>query len=226
MKYFLYILVFLFSYQITFGQENITTAVVKGDINSRYQDVRPVISDDGSTLYFSRRYHPQNIKGEKDLQDVWKSQVGANGQFSSAKNLGEPYNDKKINDLIRASESGDSLIFVNGDYKGVRTMLALFLKNSKEAQEIEIDGYYNKSPYVDFDFNFQENVIIMAVERKDSKGNQDLYYSVYQPNSKTYSTPMNMGSTLNTDKADFAPFLAKDGNTLFFVSYGHGGYGG
>ena len=35
-----------------------------------------------------------------------------------------------------------------------------------------------------------------------------------------------MGDKINSAKADFSPFLTKDGNTLFFVSYGHKGFGG
>ncbi|PTB90977.1 hypothetical protein C9994_16360, partial [Marivirga lumbricoides] len=104
--------------------------------------------------------------------------------------------------------------------------LALFLKGDKKGAIMTIDGFYNKSPYVDFDYNFKEQVIIMAVERKDSKGDQDLYYSVYQPKENSFSTPMSMGDIINSEKADFAPFLTTDGNTLFFASYGHKGKGG
>lgn len=226
MKYFYYLIFCFFNASFCFSQDKITTQVIAGSINSKFQDVRPIISDDGKILYFNRRNHPENQKGEKDFQDVWKSSVGVNGKFGKPINLGEPYNDKKINDLVRVSESGDSMIFINTDYKGIRSTLALFYKNSKEAQPIEIDGYYNKSAYVDFDINFKENVILMAVDRKDTKGDQDLYYSLYQPESKTYSTPMSMGPVINSTEADFAPFLTKDGYTLFFVSYGHKGQGG
>ncbi|GAB3338864.1 hypothetical protein GCM10027429_24530 [Marivirga atlantica] len=225
MKYFFSILI-LFTSAVCTAQEKITTEELPSTVNGRYQDVRPIISDDGSVLYINRRFHPGNIKGEKDFQDVWETRSGANNSWSKPKNLGEPYNDKKANDLVRASASGDSLVFVNADYKGVGSTLALFYKNEKRAQEMEIDGYYNKSPYVDFDVNFKDNVILMAVERKDTEGNQDLYYSIYQPNSKTYSTPMTMGKIINSNKADFAPFLTNDGYTLFFASYRDGGQGG
>jgi len=224
-KYFFSILI-LFTSVVCTAQDKITTEELPSTVNGGYQDVRPIISDDGSVLYINRRFHPGNIKGEKDFQDVWQTRPGVNGSWSKPKNLGEPYNDKKANDLVRASASGDSLVFVNADYKGVRSTLALFYKNGKRAQEMEIDGYYNKSPYVDFDINFKENVILMAVERKDTEGNQDLYYSIYQPNSKTYSTPMTMGKNINSNKADFAPFLTNDGYTLFFASYREGGQGG
>ncbi|WP_340153279.1 OmpA family protein [uncultured Marivirga sp.] len=217
----LYISLPLFS----IAQDEITIEGIPGNVNSQYQDVRPIISDDGKKLYINRRFHPENIRGDKDFQDVWVSTYDSRGIWTKPKNLGKDYNDKKANDLVRASKNDDSLIFVNSRYRGVNSELALFTKGSTEPKEFPIDGYYNNSSYVDFDYNFKHNVILMAVERKDSEGDQDFYYSVYQEGSKRFSTPMTMGSVINSDKADFAPFLTNDGNTLFFASYGHNGNG-
>lgn len=222
-----YLIIFLLLIPaLSFSQDKVTTEGIPGNVNSSFQDVRPVIADNGKNLYLNRRFHPENIRGDKDFQDVWISRYDARGVWSKPTNLGEPYNNKQANDLVRVSASGDSMVFVNADYKGLRAELSLFLKGNKDGADMRIDGFYNKSPYVDFDYNFKEKVIIMAVERKDTKGDQDLYFSVFQPQENTYSTPMSMGESINTDKADFAPFLTTDGNTLFFASYGHKGKGG
>lgn len=223
-EFYKYLILLLFPVA-TIAQTEVTTQAIPGEVNSKFQDVRPVIADDGKTLYLNRRFHPENMRGEKDFQDVWVSRLDPKGFWSKPFNLKEPYNNKKANDLVRASKNGDSLIFVNDGYKGVSSELALFLKNNKKGIELPIDGYYNNSPYVDFDYFFREKVIIMAVERKDSEGDQDLYYSVFQPEDNRYSTPMKMGDVINSEKADFAPFLTVDGNTLFFASYGHKGNG-
>lgn len=205
MRTLLPFLIFLIPFS-SLSQVEITTEGLPGDVNSKFQDVRPIISDDGKKLYINRRFHPENIKGEKDFQDVWVSEYDSRGIWIKPKNLGDDYNDKQANDLVRASKNDDSLIFVNARYRGVRTELALFTKGSTDPKEFPIDGYYNNSPYVDFDYNFKHKVILMAVERKDSKGDQDLYYSIYQENSKTFSTPMHMGKAINSERADFAPF--------------------
>ena len=42
----------------------------------------------------------------------------------------------------------------------------------------------------------------------------------------SWSTPQSLGATLNTPSVDAAPFLAADGETLYFSSDGHGGFGG
>jgi outer membrane protein OmpA-like peptidoglycan-associated protein len=41
-----------------------------------------------------------------------------------------------------------------------------------------------------------------------------------------FTVPENLGSTINTPKADDAPFIHPDGSTLYFVSEGHPGMGG
>ena len=43
--------------------------------------------------------------------------------------------------------------------------------------------------------------------------------------SGAYSEPKSLGPVLNSPGFDFAPWLAADGKTLYFASYGHMGYG-
>lgn len=224
MRTLLALLLFLLSLTVQ-AQDKITTEGIPGDVSSQFQDVRPIISDDGKKLYLNRRFHPGNIRGDKDFQDVWVSEYDPRGIWTKPKNLGKDYNDKKANDLVRASKNDDSLIFVNARYRGVGSELALFTKGSTDPKDFPIDGFYNNNTYVDYDYNFKHQVILMAVERKDSEGNQDLYYSVYQEKSQRFSTPMHMGKAINSEEADFAPFLTNDGNTIIFASYGHNGEG-
>lgn len=54
-------------------------------------------------------------------------------------------------------------------------------------------------------------------------GGTDIYYSINTGNK--WSTPINLGATINTSKNEFFPFLHKDG-ILYFASEGHAGYGG
>lgn len=54
-------------------------------------------------------------------------------------------------------------------------------------------------------------------------GGTDIYYTKYSRGK--WSTPVNLGSVINTSKNEMFPFLHKDG-TLYFASEGHPGYGG
>jgi len=49
---------------------------------------------------------------------------------------------------------------------------------------------------------------------------------VNKTKNNTWSSPINLGDSINTPKDEMSPFLHADGNTLFFASNGHPGLGG
>src|SRR5688572_27179382 len=49
------------------------------NVNSEYDELHPVLSPDGKTLYFSRKNHPGNVGGTKDEEDIWYSELDAAG---------------------------------------------------------------------------------------------------------------------------------------------------
>jgi outer membrane protein OmpA-like peptidoglycan-associated protein len=88
----------------------------------------------------------------------------------------------------------------------------------------EIEDYQNLSRYQDYFVSNSGNVLISAVQRSDSRGDQDLYVS-FRTGEDSWSRPVNMGAVINTPKVEFAPFLASDNKTLYFASNGHRGFG-
>ena len=80
--------------------------------------------------------------------------------------------------------------------------------------------------HVDFFLATSGKALLMAVERPDGLGGQDLFVSFPVPETaNTWTKPKNLGPNVNTAKSDFAPFLAADEKTLYFASEGRGGYG-
>ncbi|WP_165699329.1 OmpA family protein [Hymenobacter jejuensis] len=204
------------------------------NVNSKYVDTHPVISPDGRTLFFARQEHPQNVGGTNDPQDVWYSTL-ANAKtkaFSPAKNIGAPINNAEGNGVASVSTDGNAAVLISlykpdGSFdrqgaslsKRTRTGWTLPVK-------MEIDDFYNNDKEnIDFFLGTSGKVLLMAVERNDTKGEQDLYVSFLNEDGSTWSKPRNLGGAINSKKADFAPFLAADGKTLYFASEGHGGYG-
>jgi len=204
------------------------------NVNSKYADTHPVISPDGRTLFFARQESPQNVGGANDPQDVWYSTLAnaSTKAWNPAKNIGPPINTPGPNGLASVSSDGNSAVLINVykedgslDPKGLS--LSRRTKNGwTKPQRIEIDDFYNDDPeHVDYFLGTSGKVLLMAVDRKDGKGQQDLYVTMRKPDGKTWSRPVNLGPSINTKKAEFAPFLAADGKTLYFASEGHGGYG-
>jgi len=89
---------------------------------------------------------------------------------------------------------------------------------------VVVDDYYNDNDYNNFCLSADRKTLILAIERKDTYGEKDLYVS-FLKKDKTWSAPKNMGTTINTYGNEGTPFLAADGKTLYFSTNGKPGYG-
>ena len=197
-------------------------------INSSHTETKPVISGDGTILYFCRQNHPKNIRGKQDDQDIYFSKL-EDGGWTEAKNIGWPLNDGHPNGICSVSPDGKSLLLINEYLKGgyVKPGVSISHKSTSGwsfPEKLNIENFYNFSPYVDYFMSSNGKVLILSVQRRDGVGDQDLYVS--RNVNGNWSEPVNLGARINTIGADFAPFLAADGKTLYFASEGHPGLGG
>ena len=197
-------------------------------INSEFIETKPMISVDGKTLYFARQNAPGNINGVLDDQDIYISKYGNNG-WKQAVNAGVPLNNEGANGVVSISSSGETLFLLNAYQKDVAKQGVAnshLINGSWSIPEvIPIQGFYNHSDYIDYFFSSNGKELIIAVERDDTYGDQDLYVSKKDANG-SWSTPINLGDQINTKYPEFSPFLAIDNKTLFFASMGHENYGG
>ena len=195
-------------------------------INSEYQEVRPLISPDGKTLYFSRRHHPENTGGVRDFQDIWVAHY-QNGEWSVPVRISETLNNKKTNTLCSITSDGSYALLLDS-YKRVKSPLAQAYNSPAgwgAPGDLLIKDFTNQSTYYDFYYQEQTQVLISAIDDGRGYGEQDLHVS-FRLEDGSYSKPQNLGNAVNSSKSDFAPFLAADGKTLYFASFGHHGLGG
>lgn len=211
-------------------KENLGTTV-----NSPGQEVAPVISPDGRTLYFTRNFNKANT-GSPDRQDVWYStyQPASNGNpagWSEAVNIGSPINNIGDNAISGMAPDGRTAYLINvyrpdgsmtfGISKSIRTRAGW-----SQPVECRIANNYNlhEKNQLEFCVSPDGKAIILAVQRKDTRGNRDLYVSLQKPDG-TWTEPVSMGNVLNTAEFESSPFLAADSRTLYFTSAGHPGFG-
>lgn len=203
-------------------------------VNSDFSELNPLLSPDGKTLYFSRRNHPENIGGVTDKEDIWYSELGSDGKWSLAKNMGPQFNNENPNfiNAVSATPDGKSVIILLGNK---------YLEKGKMAAGVSVSDNLNgnwsdpKPLNIENDYNFNEKAnyfmantrkaLLMSVEREDSEGGRDLYVS-FQKNDSLWSEPLNLGDVINTAGEESAPFLASDNVTLYFSSDGFSGFGG
>ena len=95
---------------------------------------------------------------------------------------------------------------------------------SVRPETLRIANFYSAVPGTGFYMSADGKILLLSLERGDSEGGNDLYLS--RPDgSGGYTEPSTLGPVLNSPGFDFAPWLAPDGKTLYFASYGHMGYG-
>lgn len=221
------LLFFFFSTSYEVSSQEIIKENLGNNINTSYDETKPVISPDGKILYFARQDYPDNYKGIKDPQDIYYSLL-SNYEWSKSINIGEPLNDKYPNGVSSVSSDGNSILVINS-YNGytVGNGASISHKNAEGwsyPQSIIINNFYNLSQFVDYTISSNEKTLLLAIQTDDSHGDQDIYVS-FKENENEWSQPVNLGSNINTDKAEFSPFLAADNKTLFFASTGHNGLG-
>ncbi|MDN5200026.1 OmpA family protein [Fulvivirgaceae bacterium BMA10] len=211
--------------EMSFSEKKINLG---SNINTHYNETKPVISPDGKTLYFCRQNFPANINGIVDPQDIYFSNL-IGDSWSAAENIGEPLNDAFSNGVNTVSPDGNSLLLINeyDDREGSLNGVSLTYRTQdgwSVPERLNINDYYNLSEYADFFLSTDGKALIMAVEREEGYGDQDLFVSFDQWGNN-WSEPLNLGAMINTSEAEFSPFLAADGKTLYFSSSGHGGFG-
>ncbi len=203
------------------------------NVNSSYVEHSPIISPDGKRLYFSRKYHPENVGGVDDPEDIWVSEWDEEkGDWKPAVNVGPPLNTQGPNFISSISSEGDGKdMFVLGNRYGKKGRMytgisMAYLENGEftKPESIEVENEYNYSPKADFFLAPGGQALIQSVERDDSYGGRDLYISFKRGN--TWSEPKNLGGDINTAADEAAPFMAEDLKTLYFSSSGYSGYGG
>ncbi|QRR04249.1 OmpA family protein [Dyadobacter sandarakinus] len=200
-------------------------------INTEYNEISPIISPDGKTLYFSRVSHPQNTRGTKGSQDIWYSEL-RNENWSAARRLPPPLNKEDYNSLYSITPDGNTLL-IKGSYKNGVYETRGFSTSKKTARgwtppnKLDIPGYAKISKG-QFDCGFLSNdgkTLVMSFSEKKNSKVDDLYVTFKQKDG-SWSKPVNLGAEINTEEfTETTPFLAPDGVTLYFSSDRKGGQG-
>ncbi|MEN7550171.1 OmpA family protein [Rapidithrix thailandica] len=219
--------------------EKLTTSVeiehLPVQINSAYDEILPIISPDGKTLYFDRKNHPENFRKTSEKvtkDDIWVTTF-ENGQWTTARQMPAPLNNFNHNYICSVTPDGNTLLLGNVYHQDGSASGGVSISNKiKEGwsfpEKLIIQNYENLSKFSEYSLANNKKVLLLAIEDSTSYGDRDLYVSFKTKNAtgkEVWSKPLNLGSKINTAAPELTPFLASDGYTLYFSSMGFSGYG-
>lgn len=194
------------------------------EINSADEELAPMLSPDGKTLYFSRAFHKQNKGGKYAGTDIWISRKDVNGNWTTAVNAGKPWNNKRSNVVVGISQDG-STVYLSNAYNNKSGIASSKYLNGKwtKPQFIPVPGI-NRDDFVGIYVHPSFEVMLISMKGKDTYGEEDLYVSL-KDSLGNWSFPQNLGPTINTRGVEMSPFLSVSTEELFFSSNGHSGFG-
>lgn len=199
-------------------------------INSIYDEIMPIISPDGKTLYFDRKDHPENTN-QRVNDDIWIATLAPTTQkWTRAENVGSPLNNSGHNFLTAISPDGNTALLGNvyepdGSMSSGLSIAERLAEGWGFPRKLIIRNYYNNNKFSEFHLGADGKTIVMTVQRNDSWGGKDLYVSFLNPDG-SWTEPLNLGGAVNSAATEMSPFIAADGKTLYFSSDGFSGYGG
>jgi hypothetical protein len=206
--------------QLIFGNPQKMGAAV----NSEAEELYPLLSGDGTVLYFSRAFDKQNTGGEFAGLDIWKSVRSKGGSWSPAVNVGPQWNNKESNAVVGVNKDNNSIYLLNSyRNRGGIAFSKMLGGQWIDPEVIPVPGV-TKSNFVGYYVNPEFNVILISMNAKDSYGDEDIYVCL-KDSTGVWGRPQNLGPTINTSGYDFAPFLSANGERLYFSSNGHAGAG-
>jgi OmpA-OmpF porin, OOP family len=232
-----FVLAFLLTCTFAIRAELKVTSLGAG-VNSRYDELAPVLSPDGNTIYFCREGHPENVgvrtivdgsSALRDDQDVWVSRKKADGSWTEAEHIKAAFNSRTYDFPIGTSADGKTLYVGNvygkdGSVNPGVSKTRLVQGKWTFPEPLRIQNFYNEAALVNYSLSADERTLILNLQRKDTVGKMDLYVSFLQPDD-TWSEPMNLSNEINSAFMDVTPFLAADNKTIYFASNRPGGAG-
>jgi len=198
------------------------------NVNSSGYEYINAVSLDESQLYFTRKgADPRS--DESFYRSI--SARSANGQlnWSPAIEIGAPINTPGNEGALCVSPDGMTIIITccsRGDSYGSCDLYSSRKVGNNWSEPVNLGPDVNTTAWESQPCLAADGRTLFFVStRRGSKGGSDIYKTIQQSDGY-WSTPINLGDSINTAVDEMAPFIHPDGRTLYFSSRGHMGMGG
>lgn len=198
-------------------------------VNNEWHEIGPYISPDGSKLFFVRSGQDPAHTMFGMTQDSWMCYLNNDSVVSQAKHLGFPFNRSKYNTINYQSADGQLRIF-----GGVYSRYMYRKANGYSYSVLKKDGWSNPKALKikDYDDMNRGNYLSMCMApngycmilsfSEQSNDDKEYLYISRRITDEKWTRPEKLSFTVH---GDFGAYMAPDNRTLYFSSYGRGGYG-
>ncbi|MCF8218628.1 MAG: hypothetical protein K9I29_01295 [Bacteroidales bacterium] len=205
------------------------------NLNSSYTDFGAVQLSNGKIYFSSLR--PTDKSGSSGIipkafqTDIYISRISAAG-YEPAKVWNASVNKRKTHTAnINFSHNEERIYFTRCNRVKNEMICQLFVsekegenwsKPEKLPASINAENATTTHPF--HTVTSGQEVLYFASDRRGGHGGMDIWYSIIQDDD--YTTPVNLGSTINKEGDEITPFYDQKDSVLYFSSDWHAGLGG
>ncbi|WP_224998896.1 OmpA family protein [Cesiribacter sp. SM1] len=197
-------------------------------LNTKYNELKPVVSPDGSRLYFGRSNHPTSAGGRKDRADAWVATATADDMFGNVQRLSSLLNSSQADLVVGFAGNSNQLYLMRNNtesaHKGDAGLYLMNADGSGTARTVTVKYFLNKAKHQDISISPDGETMLISMESYSTYGLEDLYVS-FRGSDGNWGEPQNLGPEINTAMQEMSAFLSADGRTLYFTSNRTGGKG-
>ncbi len=194
---------------------NVTFVNLGKNINSDMDDITPMLSADNSILVYST-----NRKFDTEISEYSWDVLSANSESGDfKKNKAVTAVNSIENEMVAGwSNSGGELFFMFDGYGAEHDLMSTSFEKGAFKGKNMLSQTVNTKLFEQGAYATQNgDTLFFSSEGLEGFGGLDLYYSVKLPNGD-WSTPENLGDSINTLYDETYPMLSADGRKLYFFS--------
>lgn len=194
-------------------------------INTNMPEYSPVISLDGSALYFTSRRAWENNETEsfKDPrinqypEDVYVSYMDFDSTWTEPMRL--DFCQPRQNEATLAISSDERKIYIYQDSTGNGDIYFTDFYHAKfrDIQKLEMNNVNSRYWETHAMMSHRKDLFFFVSDRPGGYGGRDIYMVKLKANGK-WGSPINLGPNVNGSNDDDAPFIAVDNQTLYFAT--------
>jgi OmpA-OmpF porin, OOP family len=183
-------------------------------VNTFHHEAAPVISPDGTTLYFFIHNHPENTYGKEGSQDIWVTQKDEHGVWATAKHLESPLNQSRSNQVFNVLPDGS--LFIHGGRGKNDKGFSILSKDGRDITELKVKDFddMEKGRFYGATISADAKHMIIYFSEITNSAKSDIYVSHAQEHG--WSKPEKL--KLSSQADEFGVFIAPDNKTLYFAS--------